>query len=320
MEAPEPLTLSQITTLVHSVFPEAGIASCTPFAGQHSNLNYDMRLTTLMTAVVLKVYSPANTVAAARRENHLLHMLTSETGVPVPRVLRFDDSAELIPAVWALHTRLPGDPLSQILDLLDDGQLESVGYETGRYLGRIHQIPLSTFGELFVPDTQSVTTEKGHFIAQATEYLKACRHRALLSDAVVDVLGSLFARTPLLDRRQACLLHGDYGTANVIVERSTTGFHVTGVLEFEYALGGSPERDMAKLFTWEMDGLPAFEKGFLDGYIEFGEIGPRFWDRLRLYQSLVCLAYLAQSHGVEKDRRASGCQAWLQEYVRQQGI
>jgi aminoglycoside phosphotransferase (APT) family kinase protein len=317
MKPLERLATEQVTSLVHSVFPEADVASCTLFVGEHSNLNYDVKLTTLVTAV-LKVYSPGTPVIAARRENRLLQMLTSETGVPVPRVLRFDDSEELIPAVWALHTRLPGDPLSQVIDLLDDLQLEAIGYEMGRYLGRLHQIPLGGFGELFGAASEGPVTEKAHVLAQATGHLDTCSRRGLLPDAETNVLGRAFARTRLLDRRQACLIHGDYTTANVIVERSTTGYHVTGFLEFEYAIAGSPELDMAKLFTWEMGGRPTFQKGMLDGYIEFGEIGPQFWDRLRLYQSLVCLAYLADADCVEGDSRVGECVDWLQAYARQQ--
>jgi aminoglycoside phosphotransferase (APT) family kinase protein len=189
----------------------------------------------------------------------------------------------------------------------------------GRYLGRIHQIPLTGFGELFRPDTQSLTTEKPYFLARAAEQLAQCAQLGLLSGEAVGVLNQHFSTTSLLDRRQPCLLHGAYDTGNAIVERSSTGYHVTGVLEFEYALGGSPELDMARLFVWEMGRMPTFEKGFLDGYVEFGEIGPQFWDRLRLYQCLVCLACLVEGCDTGEDRRVSECRAWLHEYVRQQG-
>ena len=50
-------------------------------------------------------------------------------------------------------------------------------------------------------------------------------------------------------------------------------------LEFELAKGGSPELDMCHLFAWKRASSPPFQKGFLDGYAESGEIGPHFWDR-----------------------------------------
>jgi aminoglycoside phosphotransferase (APT) family kinase protein len=302
--------------LVHQVFPDAEVVSSYLFAGEHSNLNFELHLTNLMTGTVLKVYLEGSYGESARKETRLLQMLTSETGVPVPRVLHLDDSCDLIPHPWALVTRLPGQRLSEIVDTLDDWELESIGYEMGRYLGHIHQIPLDEFGELFAPDPQNHATEKGHIVAKVAEWLHICSEESLLPVETADALHHLFAGTQLLNRRQACLLHGDFRTENAIVERGTTGYHVTGILEFAYARGGSPELDIAKLFAQSSEGSPAFEKGFLDGYVESGELVAQFWERLRLYQALVCLEQVALAP--EKGRHSGECRAWLDEYLDRQ--
>jgi len=206
------LTPGQISKLVHQVFPDADIVSSHLFSGEHSNRNYELRLTNLMTDTVLKVYSQASSQQSAQKETRLLQMLPSETGVPVPRVLHFDDTCDLIPYPWALITRLPGQPLSEVIDTLDDWELEAIGYEMGRYLGHIHQIPLDEFGELFVSDPQNHATEKGHVVAKVAEWLQMCDEESLLPIETSDTLHQLFAQTKLLNRRQACLLHGDFRT------------------------------------------------------------------------------------------------------------
>jgi aminoglycoside phosphotransferase (APT) family kinase protein len=276
----------QISHLVRQVFPDAEVVSSQLFPGEHTNLNYGLRLTNLMTGVVLKVYADVSADVLAHKEVRLLRMLTSETGVPVPRVLHFADAGDMS---WSLLTRLPGRPLSEVIDILDGGEQESIGYEMGRYLGFIHQIPLDEFGELFEADALNRVSEKGHILSKVAQYLDICDEDALLSGHGAAKIHALFAQTTFLNYRQARLLHGDYRPENVIVERGTTGYHVTGIIEFAYARGGSPELDMTKLFLWHFEGVPSFEKGFLDGYVESGELGTRFWDRLGLYRIFTCL-------------------------------
>ena len=44
------------------VFPDADVVSSQLFSGEHANLNYDLRLTSLMAETVLKVYSDISSV------------------------------------------------------------------------------------------------------------------------------------------------------------------------------------------------------------------------------------------------------------------
>jgi aminoglycoside phosphotransferase (APT) family kinase protein len=284
----EPISPEQIRPLVRAVFAQAEIAACAPSPGARDSPSYDLRLDHPALEVVFKTYADP---ASARRETHLLGLLTSETGVPVPRVLLGDDSGATVPYPWALLTCLPGRPLSGILDTLSDEELALIGYEMGRYLGHMHQIPLDTFGQ-FLPPPLSPHSEVAYIAARAAPALETCRERGLLPAAVIELLQQLLGSSPLLDRPQACLIHGAFGPSSVIVERGAAGYHVTGFLGFECAIGGSPELEMAPLFAWTLEGRPSFEKEFLDGYVELGEIGPRFWDRLELHQALVCLERL----------------------------
>ncbi|MBL7198799.1 MAG: aminoglycoside phosphotransferase family protein [Anaerolineae bacterium] len=309
------LETQQIVELVHQVFPDADVVSSQRFRGEHSNANYDLQLAAPASSIVLKIYSSDLDGHSAGKETRLLSLLTSETGVPVPRVLHFDDRGDLVSAPWALHARLPGQPLSEVIDTLDDPGLESVGYEMGRYLSRLHQIPLGEFGELFRSGPQNHPTEKGYVIAQATRWLEQCAEGGLLATATIDALDHLFVQTRLLTRRQACLIHGEYVTENTIVERGISGYHVTGVLEFAYAQAGSPELDMSTLFLREMERLPAFQKGFLDGYAESGELVRHFWGRLRLYQMFACLRGITAAHRSGQSQREQAYGAWIVDHL-----
>lgn len=285
------LSPEQILSLVQQTFPQADIVSAEPFPGSHANSLYDIHLArpAMNTALAIKVYTDIAAQGAVApepwKEMHLLRLLTSETGVPVPRVLHFDDSASLLDVPWVLYTRLPGEPLSLVLDSMDEWELESIGYEMGRYLAHIHQIPLPSFGEFFDPDAARYANEKEYVIEQLRILLDECVIHNLVAQQDANKIEQLFEESSALDHHQACLIHGDYTEHNVIVERgTTTDYHVTGILDFKCATAGSLEQDMSKLFNDSFEKKPTFKKGFLDGYTDIKELGPLFWERIGLYR------------------------------------
>jgi aminoglycoside phosphotransferase (APT) family kinase protein len=303
----------QIAAAVHAVFPERDVTSYQLFPGRHTHANYELRLANPPEDAVLKVYLDASD-PTPWKEIHLLRALTMETGVPVPRVLRFDDSCTLLPCPWALLTRLPGQSLAGVIDTLDEWELESIGYELGRYLAHIHQIPLSGFGGFLGQET-SYTNERDHVIAQVTDRLSSAAARAALSPDTTDRFMRVLRESPHLNQRQACLIHGDYTPENIIVEQGATTYHVTGILEFERAQGSGPEYDIGKLLRWRTSPWPAFQKGLLDGYAESALLGAAFWDRLKLYQAIVDLECVLAGSG---DQASSAARRQLAAYLASQ--
>jgi aminoglycoside phosphotransferase (APT) family kinase protein len=203
------------------------------------------------------------------------------------------ETGEILDRVWNLQTRLPGCPLSQVVGDLNPLQVGSLGYEAGRYLAHIHQIPLGGFGELFGTPLSSYPTE----VSFVYERLKGCMQaptvRHHFSAQELQAIENTMHAAQLWDRSEACLIHGAYTPENLIVERGVTDYHITGVIEFAYAGAGSPEEDIAQLLCWFQDRPPGLERGVLDGYVETGTMTANFWDRLDRYQILVRLETLA---------------------------
>jgi aminoglycoside phosphotransferase (APT) family kinase protein len=308
------LTPGQILALVHVVFADADVVSSRLFPGQHASLNYDLQLAHPEVNVVLKVYLDGSE-HKPWKEAYLLRLLTSETGVPAPGLLHFDDSTATIPHPWALHTRLPGQPLAESLDALQEWELESLGYEIGRYLGRIHQIPLDVFGEFYAPELRRYGSEREYVASQVHPWLDRCAQEALLPTETIEPLSQLFAGTDLLNRHQARLIHGAYDEHHVIVERGATGYHVTGVLDLKHAIGGSPELDMTRFLGCQFEGKAAFHKEFLDGYAESGKLEADFWDRLRLYKLFTCVRCLSSTP--QRDRLGlEACRQSIRQHLR----
>jgi aminoglycoside phosphotransferase (APT) family kinase protein len=268
----------------------------------------------------LKIYASGET---ASQEVRLLRMMTNETGVPVPRVLYSAEGPErqgetVDPTLpWALFARLPGRPLSDLCGTLDAWESEAVGYEVGRYLGHIHQIPLAEFGALFAPGPHNHLSEKGFVLSQIAEWLEECAREELLVQERLEAIRQAFMETDLLDRRRACLVHGDLVPANITVEQGATGYHVTGITGFSRAVGCSPELDIGWLFAQPFQDEPNFRKGFLDGYTEAGELGARFWDRLALYQVFACVGALLLAHRQQRFEGVKQYRTQIDDYLGQ---
>jgi aminoglycoside phosphotransferase (APT) family kinase protein len=293
---------------MNQAFPDAALKSCHRVPGEHSSLHYYIELDNLMVARV-KLYT-SNDADRAASEIKLLQMVTSETGVPVPRVLHYaqqlphEIGAERDDIPWAMLTWLPGQSFAEVIHHMDGWELESVGYEMGRYLGHIHQLSLDQFGCLFRDGPHNHVSEQAYIVAQAKEWIDRCAEVQALSEATLDALEKAFVHTDLLNRRQACLTHGEFALQHVMVEHGATGYHVTGILDFAHAQASGPELDMVLLLEPGFQEMPSFQKGFLDGYAESGELPAAFWDRLRLYGLFTSLFGLVRANEGNQTGRA----------------
>lgn len=292
---PDTLTPEEIQIAVRQALPDARVESIASVLTRTESVSYDLRLSDHMD-VTLEVYTGPQADVDVEYETRLLGLLTSETGVPTPRVLHKGDSLADTHCPWALLTCIPGQALSLVADLLDDGEMETIGYETGRYLSHLHQLALDEFGSLFDRGPHDHPREKAYVLAQAGEWLAICIQDAMLPEEAAAAFRRHLTGTDLLDRPQACLIHGDLGPEKLMVEEGGSGYHVTGIFGFRQARGGSPEFDIAALFFWPTTKAPSFRKGFLDGYVEGGDLPVRFWERLALYEAAFCLSKVASSH------------------------
>jgi len=303
------LSIDQIQSLVRTVFAQAQVTAAHRFPGSHDSLNYDLQIQSPSMAITLKIYR-GHTQPQSHKEAYLLQLITSETGVPVPRLLRSDDSGEWIPAPWILCTRLVGQPLIDVLDTLDQWELESLGYEMGRYLEHLHRIPLDTFGEFLMPNQAGWYDEKQYTLHQIDQYLESNAVQQGFPMRTIDTIHDIFGQTSHLVHKKACLVHGAFGPQNVIVEQGIAGYHVSGFVDFKYAIGSRPELDMAPLFNCYFDRLPTFEKGFLDGYTEAGQLDAQVWERIPLYKLFDLVKQLATT---QRDLATEIRQRWQEQ-------
>lgn len=289
------IPIEKIQTIIRKVFPGAEVESY-QLRASFTSLNYDLRLSNPQMELTLKVYLRPTEKREPWKETYILKRVAEETGVPVPQVLLFDDSGQLLDTPYALHTHLPGYSLSTALPEMAEEDIEVVGYEMGRYLARLHVMSGERYGDYFVEDPLVSHRERDYTLARVDSWLKECEDNHLIQPNLIEALRQTFERADFLDQEKPCLVHGDYHEGNVNVERGAVSYHVTGVSGFEYSQAWSREWDMVKLLGHIFDRYPILQDGFLDGYTESVELSERFWDRLRLYQLAMYVFQIQYGH------------------------
>jgi len=287
----------KVQAIVRRVFSEAEIQSY-QIKSSLTSLNYELRLSNPQMDLTLKVYLRPTEKREPWRETYILRRVAEETGVPVPQVLLFDDSGQLLDVPYALHTSLPGCSLRMALPGMAQEDIEVVGYEMGRYLARLHVMTGERYGDYFVEDPLANPRERDYTLARVDLWLKECEDYRLIPPNLIEVLRQTFERADCLDQEKPCLVHGDYHEGNVSVEKGAVSYHVTGVSGFEYSQAWSREWDMVRLFGHVFERYPILQDGFLDGYTESVALSERFWDRLRLYQLAMYIFQIQYGHSI----------------------
>jgi len=110
---------------------------------------------------------------------------------------------------------------------------------------------------------------------------------------------------------EPCLVHGDFGKRNLLVREIARQWSVTAVLDWEFALSGSPLADLGHFLRYERAARPVAEPHFSNGYLHAGGKLPQNWRQLA---RLVDLTALCES--LTHDQLPDSVVAELVELVR----
>lgn len=218
--------------------------------------------------MVLRIAPPDDAVyvfyerAMMHQEPALHQRLLDHTGVPVARILAFDATRALLPRDYMLMERLPGRPLTEMVQT-GSGQadMDSVLRQVGAHLAETHAQHADAYG--YLGAHEPMPPQRRWVDAFALMWQK------LVDDVVAvgyydeaersTLLTLLDRHLPHFDRPvPASLLHMDIWHQNILVDAAGT---VTGLLDWDRALWGDPEIEFAVLDYCGLSG-PAFWEGY----------------------------------------------------------
>jgi aminoglycoside phosphotransferase (APT) family kinase protein len=301
----EPATVfddKRIRELVSSRLNGSEIQSVSLLTGGFMNSNYRLRLRD-NTSLVLRIAARG---ANLKKELSVLRHVQGR--VPVPTVIA-EDFFGL--HAFALIEFIEGTLLSDSLGLLDAADLTNVAAEAGAALRGIHSFDLGKtgfFDENFVfnPAFENFGGGLHHYICSN---LSAGRVRERLGETLAErALEQVRAKREVYWSvpNSTRLIHCDYNLKNILIRKVGSVWKIAGVLDWEFAMAGSPLVDIGNFLRFEDELPPGFSESFIKGYLSSSISLPDNWRNVaRLLDLAAMVNFLDSEEETNKSFRTA---------------
>ena len=278
--------------LLHAVLPGARVTALETCRGGLSNSNIRVRLAGPPGDLLLRFYQ--REPGEARKEAALAALL--EGRVPVARFLHLAETNPVTAGPYAILEWCDGELLSSVVTALPDAELEVLGRALGGTLAAIHAVRFAHHGffalDLALPEPIDLGREGqlGFLRTCLLEEPGRSRVGAALAEAVVELVET---EGRCLDDwlEPPCLAHADFNPSNILVRRDDAGaWQVTAVLDWEFALAGTPGFDFGNILRPPLGARAGFETELAEGYRAAGGRLPEDWRRIARLTDLTAWA------------------------------
>jgi aminoglycoside phosphotransferase (APT) family kinase protein len=281
-------TESQLHKLIAETFGAAAQIDSYKILNQHTDY-YAMSVTLKQPAqeVAVKLAGRDTPYSYPFERTAFFHRLVAaQTSIPMPEVIAVDVSYQKYPWRYLIKTYLPGEEWNTILPQLDAQEREAAYRQMGNAIAELHTIRFESFGEV---DGEGAIgpgqTFHDALVARVHSTVRNREHQDILLN-LLDANADLFTAVT-----QARLTHEDLHKFNILFRRENDDWQLATILDFDKALAGHHEIDLAKLEAWtDMIGA-----GFWDAYNRVLPNDDLYVQRRPIYQLLWCLEYAANT-------------------------
>ncbi len=196
-------------------------------------------------------------------------------GIPVPKVMIFDESRKLANFDYVIETYIPGKNLNQVK--LTKKQTKAIMRKLGKLLKKMHKVKTKKYGLLVSKRTGEHDTCADLMKSWIKGALKNLRKNKLLPNKTLQQTKKYFKdRADILDFHSPKLLHNDLGRSNI---RIKTG-KISGIIDFGDAFSGDPIYDVARTYQ------RLYRLSYLDEFLKsYGKINKRKFNYYLLYHA-----------------------------------
>jgi len=305
---PEPV----LDRIVHAAFPHCRLLASEPLSDGLRNANFKLQLDPAAEPVVLRIYE--HDPSLCQKEIDLMRLVGAS--VPVPEVIYAEPNGwEDLPP-FTLARWVEGITFR---DLKRSGEAQAIAQAAqaaGETLAAIGQFGFPKSGWLnpgpaVGPPLLDGADAMPRFIDLClASYNSQRRVPAELRDRTQALVWSCATLYAALDD-EAALVHGDFNKRNLLVRRAAGRWSVAAVLDWEFAVSGSPLGDIANFLRYERVARPVAEPHFSAGFLRAGGRLPHDWRRLAR-----CVDLVALCESLTHDRLPDDVIAELVELVR----
>lgn len=283
----------EIAALLWPAIGDITILSVQPVTGGLVNTNLKVTLGGPPGTVLLRLFQREPLKA---RIEAALDGLLGES-VPRARFLHFDETNPVTGQPYAVLQWIDGEQLGEAASQADEAALAELGARTGAVLVQIHSFRFERRG-FFAADL-SVPTAIDLDRTGLLVFMRHCLCEGPGGDRLgAELTGRLFA---FVEReggrlsawlREPCLTHADFNPSNILVRRVGEAWRIAAVLDWEFALSGTPALDFGNLLRPPFGKRAGFVEGLAQGYRAAGGLLPDDWLRIARIADLFAWADL----------------------------
>ncbi|MBZ0280677.1 MAG: phosphotransferase [Anaerolineae bacterium] len=222
-------------------------------------------------------------------------------GVPVPQVIAADSSKILLPHDYLLMTKLEGQPTIHTWVELSPEQQANVAYQAGQHLARIHSVTLEKFGN-YAGQERAFDGWYDAMWDYIHRYATEAVAQKLLEPAITAQVEAIFKRHKAVFDAipQSRLVHRDFQFTNILQKDG----QVTGILDFEWSLGGDPSYDFILREQWEEE-CPGSHEHLYAGYTSLRPLAADHDLRVRLHWLFFVLEWVVDGFDAADSAQAA---------------
>ncbi len=276
--------------IVSRALPHSRALDVHPLSGGLRNANFKLRLDSTDRPMVLRIYE--HDASLCQKEIDLLRMLGGS--VPVAEVIFAEPHGiDDIPP-FALLEYVEGIDLRELRRCGDRDAIAQAAGSAGEVLAAIGRFRFPTGGWLDPGPAVTAPLLEGadpmpRFVdlCLASENLQR-RMPAELRDRLHALAWSQAPVFADLDREPG-LVHGDFNSRNLVVRLASGRWSVAAVVDWEFAVSGSPLADFGNFLRYERRASPVMEPHFSEGYVRAGGKLPGHWRDLARWIDLLAI-------------------------------
>lgn len=290
---PEPrrsLPAAVLERIVHTVFPGCRVAASEFLAGGLRNANFKLQLDRTPEPMVLRIYE--HDASLCQKEIDLMDLLRG--AVPVPEVIHAEPNGYEDLPPFRLTRWVEGVTFHDLKRGGDAAAIAQAAHAAGETLAAIGRFSFAKPGWIAPGPAVSFPLLAGadaipRFIdlCLASENLQR-RVAEKWRDRTHHLVWSWAPQLAALDG-ESRLVHGDFNKRNLLVRCAAGGWNVAAVLDWEFAVSGTPLADLGSFLRYQRTARPFAEPHFSAGYLGAGGRLPQDWRRLARLVDLTAL-------------------------------
>jgi len=276
--------------IVHTAFPRDSVLEAEPLVAGRRNANFKLRLFSQSEPIVLRLYE--HDASLCQKELELMNLVRAS--VPAPTVIHAEPQGLDDVAPFMLTTFIEGISFKELKRAGDAEAIAQAAYSAGETLAAIGRFTFSKPG--WIAPGPLVTTPLLEGANPLPRFVDLClassnlqrRVPIELRDSTSAFMWSGAARLAELEN-ESHLVHGDFNKRNLLVRMEAGKWSVAAVLDWEFAVSGTPLQDCGIFLRYERSARPVAEPHFSTGYTNAGGRLPQDWRGLARLVDLVAL-------------------------------